>query len=117
MPLLTPLIQNDLMSSLYAEAQETGVTIFKQPGLVRLAAPWRFALMAKLDRISTKKSKAYDLDAAITYLHQMVKTSGKVEKSAFAQWAQEFHVIPPEDDLLDRLRNGYADCYGTEGLI
>jgi hypothetical protein len=117
MLLLTPPIQNDQMSSLYAESQEMGVVIFKEPGLTILAAPWRFALTAKLDRIAKQKSKPYDMDDAITYLQQIVMTSGKVERSAFTQWADEFQELAPDDALLDKLQDGHISRYGTEGLI
>ena len=109
-------IDNDRINSLFLEAVNDNTIIFKKPGLTVLAAPWRYCLVAKLDKAGKSGAKAYDIDDAAAYLHELVKqTSGPVTKAKLQVWAKEFNVSLAEGPV-SRLATTYKAKYGTAGV-
>lgn len=110
-------IGNDRINSLFTEAVNDNIIIFKKPGLTVLAAPWRYCLVAKLDKAGKSGAKAYDIDDAAAYLHELVKqTSGPVTKAKLQMWAKEFNVSVLESSV-SRLATTFKAKYGTAGVI
>jgi hypothetical protein len=110
-------IDNDRINSLFAEAVNDNTIIFKKPGLTVLAAPWRYCLVAKLDKAGKSGAKAYDIDDAAAYLHELVKkTSGPVTKAKLRMWAKEFNISLSEGPI-GKLATTYQAKYGKAGVI
>jgi hypothetical protein len=103
---------------LYNEAITQDRQLFKARGLTVLAAPWRYAMMTKLDRLMRSvTAKSYDLDDAVTYLHEIVVASHTpVPKPNLAVWANEFRCTPPSDALINSLAGAYGKKYNSAGL-
>ena len=93
--------------------------MFKAPGLTLYAAPWRYALGTKLDRLSKKGARLYDMSDAVGYLVRLVaKNGGKaVKKSELKAWANEFKFTVPTEDLMNSLGEEYKKKTGKNGII
>ncbi|KAF8907781.1 hypothetical protein CPB85DRAFT_1192865, partial [Mucidula mucida] len=84
-------IEEPLIKKLYEEARQQNVIIFDRNGLTVYAAPWRYALLAKMDRLGTvSKAKEYDLGDAVAYLHEIVHGASPVAQDRLEFWAGEF---------------------------
>ena len=103
---------------MYQEAGRQNRTLFSANGLTVLAAPWRYAITTKIDRLMKAGAKSYDLDDAITYLHEIVSAPGgsPVPKASLAAWATEFKCTPPDANLLQRIADGYQAKYHSPGI-
>jgi hypothetical protein len=83
------------------------------------AAPWRYALGTKLDRLSKPGAKPYDMSDAVGYLERLItKHGGKaVKKSELKAWAQEFQFTVPSENLMKSLGSEYKKKTGKDGVI
>lgn len=83
------------------------------------AAPWRYALCTKLDRLSKTGARPYDMSDAVGYLTQLIKKQGgtTVKKSQLKAWAQEFKFTVPSDALLTSLGAEYKKKTGKDGIV
>ena len=94
--------------------------LFEEDGLKVVAAPWRYALAAKLSRLMQPKGPTRDFDDALTYLHEMIAlrgSDGPVPADEVVELGHEFKITPANDQLLNRLAEGYQQKYGTAGLL
>ncbi|KAG7089406.1 hypothetical protein E1B28_011094 [Marasmius oreades] len=112
-------IEVGVIQRLYDEAVEQNEVVFKAPGLVVYAAPWRYALGTKLDRLSKKGFKPYDMSDAVGYLVRLIQKHGgkAVKKSELKAWAQEFKFTVPSDQLMASLGAEYKKKAGKDGVI
>ncbi|KAF9267942.1 hypothetical protein L218DRAFT_955112 [Marasmius fiardii PR-910] len=112
-------VQVGVIQQLYDEAVHQHEIVFQEPGLTVYAAPWRYALGTKLDRLSKRGAKLYDMNDAVDYLERLIeKRDGRaVEKSELLEWAVEFRFTPPSDDLMDELGTKYEEKTGYYGII
>lgn len=70
-------ISGSLRQELAQQAVEQNEVVFQAPGLTVLAAPWIYALCAKVGRLaSASKRKAYDTDDAVAYLRRYIVQHG-----------------------------------------
>ena len=91
--------------------------IFGKPGLTVYAAPWRFALTTKLDRLSKQGHRSYDQHDAIVYLHKIVLKRGQpIRGQELKDWAVEFKCTVPSDALIAELAGAYKREFGTQGI-
>ena len=83
------------------------------------AAPWRYALGTKLDRLSKTGARPYDMNDAVGYLIRLVaKNGGKaVKKSELKAWAKEFKFTVPTENLMESLGKEYKKKTGKVGII
>lgn len=104
---------------LYDEAVDQRDIVFSAPGLTMYAAPWRYALSAKLDRLSKPGARPYDMSDAVDYLDRLIGKRGgqAVRKSELKTWAGEFKFAVPSDNLMNRLGNEYSEKYGRTGIV
>lgn len=104
---------------MYDEAIEQNVVVFQTPGLTVFAAPWRYALVSKIDHISSGYSRAYDTPDAVDYLERLIaKRDGQgVRVSELNQWAGEFKCKVPSTATLDDLERLYTASTGKTGGI
>jgi hypothetical protein len=108
-----------MIATLYEDAVKQNVVIYNNPSLLVLAAPWRYALVCKIDRLSqTSDKKDKDLGDAVAYLHEIVKGLGHaVTKAELKQWAEMYKMKQkPKDTVLDSLEAAYHSKYGTVGV-
>jgi hypothetical protein len=113
------LFQEGAIKILYDEAVNQRDIVFTAPGLTVYAAPWRYALGAKLDRLSKPGARLYDMSDAVDYLDQLIRKRGgqAVKKSELKMWAGEFKFTVPSDDLMSRLGNEYNKKHGRVGIV
>ncbi|TFK54710.1 hypothetical protein OE88DRAFT_1653170 [Heliocybe sulcata] len=110
-------IQEEQIAALYREAQTQRAVVFSAPGLTVLAAPWRYALVTKLDRLMKPGAKPYDLSDAVTYLHEIVqKTQQPVPRGRLQEWANEFKCTVADSSLTQSLADAYQKKYEHAGL-
>jgi hypothetical protein len=103
---------------LYNEAIMQNRRLFEARGLTVLAAPWRYAITTKLDRLMKSGAKSYDLGDAVTYLHEIVVAAGAaMPQEKLGSWAREFKCTVPDDGLIRRLSEAYIEKYKSAGLV
>ncbi|KAJ2917286.1 hypothetical protein MD484_g3102, partial [Candolleomyces efflorescens] len=111
-------IQEGAIQQLYNEGVQQNDVVFTAPGLIVYAAPWRYALSTKLDRLSKAGARPYDMSDAVGYLVQLIQKRGtSVKKSELKAWAQEFKFTVPTDKLLDTLGAEYKKKTGKDGVV
>lgn len=112
-------IEEGTIQRLYDEAIEQNEIVFREPGLAVYAAPWRYALLTKLDRLAKPGARPYDMSDAVGYLERLItKHGGKaVKRSEIKTWAGEFKFTVPTEKLLDSLRDEYKKKTGKDGVI
>lgn len=113
------IFQEGNIKILYDEAVHQKDIVFTAPGLTLYAAPWRYALGAKLDRLSKPGARPYDMSDAVSYLDQLIRKRGgqAVKKSELKRWAGEFKFAVPSDDLMSRLGSEYNEKHGRTGIV
>ncbi|PNS13968.1 hypothetical protein CAC42_6481 [Sphaceloma murrayae] len=102
-------------------AREQDVVVFRGAGLEILAAPWEYAFSAKISRLLTGGSqvKPYDLDDAVVYIHQFLRTSraNHVSVATAMAWSKSFHTEMTSDILLNRVNKAYQQKYGAVAFV
>jgi len=93
--------------------------VFTAPGLTVYAAPWRYALGTKLDRLSKTGARPYDMSDAVGYLERLITKRGgtPVKKSELKAWAEEFKFTVPSDNLMNSLGAEYKKKTGKDGVV
>lgn len=110
-------LQEDIIGQLYEEAIAQKEIIFSKPGLTVYAAPWRYALTTKLDRLSKNSRRDYDMSDAVVYLNKIVTGRGRVVKvGELKTWAKSFKFDVPSDELIAHLRTAHQEKYNSSGL-
>ncbi|THV01283.1 hypothetical protein K435DRAFT_776118 [Dendrothele bispora CBS 962.96] len=112
-------IQEGTIQLLYDEAVQQNEKVFTAPGLTVYAAPWRYALLTKLDRLSKTGARPYDMSDAVGYLERLITKRGgtAVKKSELTTWAGEFKFTVPTDDLMNSLGAEYKKKTGKDGVV
>ncbi|RMZ89807.1 hypothetical protein DV736_g2977, partial [Chaetothyriales sp. CBS 134916] len=105
---MSPQVHRDLTQM----AIQQNVVVFRQPGLTLLAAPWHYAFLAKIQRVMTggETARPYDLDDAVTYLHEIVNRNGghPIDVNWFMQMAARYHHSVTERYLLTTVNSEYT---------
>ncbi|KAL6301013.1 hypothetical protein BKA93DRAFT_696654, partial [Sparassis latifolia] len=84
-------IEEGTIKELYDEAVTQNDLVFNKPGLKVYAAPWRYALAAKLDRLAKAGARPYDMDDAVEYLAHLIQKRGSaVKRAELKDWAGKF---------------------------
>ncbi|KAJ3794586.1 hypothetical protein GGU11DRAFT_689530, partial [Lentinula aff. detonsa] len=110
-------IQEENMMILYNEACSQNREIFRAKGLTVLAAPWHYALTAKIDRLAKVGAKVHDLPDAVTYLHELVMVKRALVSTAdLADWARKYKCTQANSDLLRKINEAYVEKYGSQGI-
>lgn len=89
----TVFIPTPLRLSLTNQAIEQNEVVFKLDGLTVLAAPWHYAFIAKVDRISGS-GKPYDLGDAAAYLNRYLElhSMSSIVADIPIGWAAQYNV-------------------------
>ncbi|KAI9760321.1 MAG: hypothetical protein M4579_001725 [Chaenotheca gracillima] len=106
-----------LQRELEAEAREQNEVVFGQPGLVVLAAPWRYALCGKIDRLSKRERRPYDLRDAATYLNRYIGRHGvrTVPAAQIRQWCARYDKMFSES-VVRELDVEFYRMYRKKGV-
>ncbi|RMZ90188.1 hypothetical protein DV736_g2600, partial [Chaetothyriales sp. CBS 134916] len=72
--------------------------IFRKPGLTVLAAPWSYAFVAKIGRITYGTGRAYDRQDAVVYLHEYIRRHGNVpvHVNRVREWGTHYRRNVPD---------------------
>ncbi|RMZ91543.1 hypothetical protein DV736_g1208, partial [Chaetothyriales sp. CBS 134916] len=87
---------------LMQSAQAQNDVIFRKPGLTVLAAPWSYAFVAKIGRITYGTGHAYDRQDAVVYLHEYIRRHGNVpvHVNRIREWGTRYRRNVPDVILL-----------------
>ncbi|KAH7906579.1 hypothetical protein BJ138DRAFT_617829 [Hygrophoropsis aurantiaca] len=112
-------IEEGTIKSLYDEAIQQNEVVFSAPGTLTVyAAPWRYALAAKLDRLAKPGARPYDINDAVDYLSKLIAKRGTaVKRSELEQWAKEFKFTVPTKQLIDQLADEYKKKTHKDGIV
>lgn len=93
--------------------------VFQDRGLTLLAAPWKYSLTAKLQRLTSRtQMRDYDLEDAVHYLRQIVVASAgqAVPRADIHRWAAHYnHTIA--DSVVDSVHRQYRRVYNGAGIV
>jgi hypothetical protein len=114
-------IRREIRAELTQESIELNEVVFDEPGLLVLAAPWQYALCAKLDRISgsgLNVGKHYDIDDAVAYLHRYlaIKRKRSVTRSEIVKWTAHYGTRI-NDGVLDQLNDKFNRRHGWVPVV
>jgi hypothetical protein len=112
-------IEEHIIHDLYDDAVAQNEKVFSANGLTVYAAPWNYALMAKLDRAGKPGAKSYDITDAVDYLDRLIKSrhGHAVKKSELKAWATKFKLAAPTEAVIDRLDKLYKQKHGKDGIV
>jgi hypothetical protein len=113
-------IRNELTQQGFAQNE----IVFQAAGLTLYAAPWPYAICAKLHRISGGGHRAYDPLDAVAYLHRYLSRRdgpaiASVTLDQVTQWCQRYHISisrPVLVDTLRRVNEEYRRLYGADAV-
>ncbi|VDB86986.1 unnamed protein product [Peniophora sp. CBMAI 1063] len=112
-------VQDHALRELYEEALQQNEIVFHASGLTVYAAPWRFSLITKVDRLSKAGARPYDMPDAVAFLGCLIAERGAVplRREELASWAIEFELPIPSTWVLDALDEAYFIANGVHGLL
>lgn len=104
--------------SLVKAARRQNSIVFQAPGLTALAAPWNYAFVKKISRISQGVGRPYDVKDATTYLHQHIRSYGghAVRANIIREWGLLYRSNVP-DLILEQVNQEYLKAYGRHGIV
>lgn len=78
------------------EALEQDEVVFERRGLKVVAAPWKYALCGKMNRlVRPHEARPYDVTDAASYLHHYIlKHGGPVSAAQIKQWCRAYQKAP-----------------------
>lgn len=99
------------------EALEQNEVVFEREGLKVVAAPWKYALCGKMDRlIRPAQAQPYDITDAASYLRQhILKHGGPVSEAHVKRWCQDYQK-DTSDDVIRAVNVEYRRLYGGDGI-
>ncbi|KAF4552082.1 Hypothetical protein D9617_11g009300 [Elsinoe fawcettii] len=116
-------VPRELRQSLVEEGYRQQAIVFQSAGLNIYAAPWSYAFVSKLDRISTAgKARDYDPVDAAAYLHQYLsaRAAHQIRESMIVEWLQRFQLRTQGDSRRAALRsinNAYEQRFGSRPIL
>ena len=99
-------------------ARQQHDVIFQQQGLTVLCAPWDYAFIAKVGRITYGTRRSYDMQDAVHYLHQYIRRhDGKpVSSKEIHAWGRIYRR-PTPDEILTQVNAMYHRTYRQQGIL
>ena len=113
----TLFIPRALQSKLHEEAITQNEVVFREPGLTILAAPWNYALCAKIERMGSSSRRGYDSLDAATYLHRYIQGHGglPVPMTSITEWAT-FFGRQVSLGAIQEVDSEYVNKYARHGV-
>lgn len=95
--------------------------VFEKPGLKIVAAPWNYAICAKLDRCAGAgivQPRPYDYSDAATYLHRYLEIFKlqSIPRSEVVKWASDYETTV-NDTVLAELNSRFNAMYGLNPIV
>lgn len=92
--------------------------VFERPGLKVLAAPWMYAFVKKVSRITQGVGRTYDAADAVSYLHQYIVRHGNtaVRVKRIREQANHYRALAP-DEILRQINGWYEETHRRPGII
>lgn len=89
--------------------------VFEGPGLMVLAAPWLYAFVKKVSRITQGVGRVYDLSDAVGYLCQYNSRHGNtaVSVGVIREHASRYRALAP-DEILRLVNASYQQAHGLQ---
>ena len=108
---------HEQIPELVGRARQQNDVIFQQPGLTVYAAPWDYAFVTKVGRITYGTGRAYDPNDAVAYLHQYIRRHGNrpVRVADIRRWGKTYRRNTP-DQVLREIDNLYRQQHGQHGI-
>lgn len=100
-------------------AVDQNAILFDRPGLKVVAAPWNYAFIKKVSRITQGTGRAYDASDAVAYLHQYIRTSNQDEPVSLEraqEWGRRYKALCPAQ-ILEQINELYRRTYGVDGIV
>ncbi|KAF1988747.1 hypothetical protein K402DRAFT_328105 [Aulographum hederae CBS 113979] len=99
-------------------ARQQNDVVFRAQGLTVLAAPWHYAFVSKIGRITYGTGRPYDAADAAAYLHEHIRRhEGRpVRASEIRKWGQRFRRVTP-NEVLEQVDAVYSRTYGQHGIV
>ncbi|UPL01404.1 hypothetical protein LCI18_012338 [Fusarium solani-melongenae] len=112
----------NVQTSLVGQAKRQNAVVFEQRGtnggLKVYAAPWKYALCSKLNRLCEINPRSYDMDDAVVYLsrHLSLTAETYVKSRELYDWCRSYnHDVRRE--ILKQLDDRYFQSYGYKPII
>lgn len=107
------------VESLVRAAIAQNTVLFSSPGLTVVAAPWNYAFIKKVSRITQGTGRPYDAADAVAYLRQFIEFSNSNKPVTFETiqtWGKVYKALCPIEMLL-QINELYRRTYGVDGII
>ncbi|KAI9895096.1 MAG: hypothetical protein M1814_000321 [Vezdaea aestivalis] len=113
----TIFVPPNLRNTLRQEALAQNEAVFNSRGLTLLAAPWQYAVAAKLHRISGGNPNQNDAPDAASYLHRYLqgRRMNAIAASSIRHWINRYEVNAQEQSILI-LDEAYVSRYGRRAI-
>jgi hypothetical protein len=101
------------------EAIAQNDVLVSYPGLTVVAAPWNYAFIKKVSRISQGTARPYDSSDAATYLHEYitkVHSNKPVPLAKIQTWGVKYKALSPVE-ILKQIDELYRQTYGVGGIL
>jgi hypothetical protein len=110
-------IDANKIEALYNEAIKDNIVVFHKTGLTVLAAPWKYSLVAKVEKAGKGMAKPYDINDAAAYLHRLIEVKKTpVKESELKAWATEYKATI-SDANIDKVAAEYKKTYKKDGIV
>jgi hypothetical protein len=99
-------------------ARQQNDIVFQAEGLTILAAPWHYAFVAIIGRITYGTGRTYDAADAVAYLRQHIQRHGErpVKASEIRRWGQMYRRVTP-NEVLEQVDNLYYQTHEQHGIV
>ncbi|KAL9137071.1 MAG: hypothetical protein Q9175_001719 [Cornicularia normoerica] len=99
------------------EAFEQDEVVFERRGLKVVAAPWKYALCGKMNRLfRPDQARPYDVTDAASYLHyHILRHGGHISAARIKRWCQGYQK-DTSDDVIRAVNEEYRRLYGRNGI-
>lgn len=107
------------IDGLVQAASAQNAVLFERPGLKVIAAPWNYAFIKKVSRITQGTGRTYDDSDAVAYLHQFITTSNRDNPVRFEDtqaWGKAYKALCPVE-VLQQINELYRRTHGKDGLL
>ena len=100
------------------EALEQNEVVFERRGLRVVAAPWKYALCGKMNRlVRPALARPYDITDAASYLrHHILKHGGPISAVRIKRWCEGYRK-ETNDDVIRAVKREYRRIYRRDGIL
>jgi hypothetical protein len=107
------------VDALQREAIAQNDVLVSYPGLTVVAAPWNYAFIKKVSRITQGTARPYDSSDAAAYLHEYitkVHSNKPVPLANIQSWGVKYKALSPVE-ILEQIDELYRRTYGVGGIL